>query len=181
MHVCFSCVRICVTLWTIALCPWNSPGKNTGVGCYALWQGIFPTPWSNPSLKSPALAGGFFTTSTTWEDPSIMYIVSIVYMCQFQSPNPPHSTFPPWYPYIYSLHLCLYFALQVSSFFSRFRRYMLIYICFSLSDLFHSVWQSLGPSMSLQTAQFCSFLWLSSISLYPCTTSSLSILLLIDT
>ena len=25
------------------LCPWDSPGKNTSVGCYALLQGIFPT------------------------------------------------------------------------------------------------------------------------------------------
>ena len=25
------------------LCPWNSPGKNTGVGCHFLFQGIFPT------------------------------------------------------------------------------------------------------------------------------------------
>ena len=25
------------------LCPWNSPGKNTGVGCHALLQRIFPT------------------------------------------------------------------------------------------------------------------------------------------
>ena len=25
------------------LCPWNSPGKNTGVGCCALLRGIFPT------------------------------------------------------------------------------------------------------------------------------------------
>ena len=24
-------------------CPWNSPGKNTGVGCHAFPQGIFPT------------------------------------------------------------------------------------------------------------------------------------------
>ena len=23
------------------LCPWNSPGKNTGVGCHLLLQGIF--------------------------------------------------------------------------------------------------------------------------------------------
>ena len=23
--------------------PWDSPGKNTGVGCHALLQGIFPT------------------------------------------------------------------------------------------------------------------------------------------
>ena len=29
------------------------------------YQGIFPTQGSNPSLSSPALAGGFFTTSVT--------------------------------------------------------------------------------------------------------------------
>ena len=39
-----------MTPWTIAcqaLCPWDSPGKNTGVGCRALLQGIFPTKGSN--------------------------------------------------------------------------------------------------------------------------------------
>ena len=35
------------------LCPWNSPGKNTGVGCHALLQGIFPTQGTEPG--SPAL------------------------------------------------------------------------------------------------------------------------------
>ena len=39
---------------------------NTGVGCHALLQGIFPTQGSNPFLPSPALAGGFFTTSATF-------------------------------------------------------------------------------------------------------------------
>ena len=28
-------------------CPWNSPGKDTGVGCHALLQGIFLTQVSN--------------------------------------------------------------------------------------------------------------------------------------
>ena len=28
----------------------DSPGSNTGVGCYALFQGIFPTQGSNPGL-----------------------------------------------------------------------------------------------------------------------------------
>ena len=31
-------------------CPWDSPGKNTGVGSHALLQGIFPTQQSNPHL-----------------------------------------------------------------------------------------------------------------------------------
>ena len=30
--------------------PWNSPGKNIGVGSLSLLQGIFPTQRSNPSL-----------------------------------------------------------------------------------------------------------------------------------
>ena len=29
------------------LCPWNPPGKNTGVGSHDLLQGIFPTQGSN--------------------------------------------------------------------------------------------------------------------------------------
>ena len=32
------------------LYPWDSPGKNTGVGCHFLLQGIFPTQRSNLSL-----------------------------------------------------------------------------------------------------------------------------------
>ena len=36
-------VRLFATLWAAArlLCPWDSPGKNTGVGCHAVFQGIF--------------------------------------------------------------------------------------------------------------------------------------------
>ena len=50
-------------------------GKNTGVGCHALLQGIFLTQGSNPGLclgllSLPALAGRFFATSTTWEAPN---------------------------------------------------------------------------------------------------------------
>ena len=30
--------------------PWNSPGRNTGVGSLSLLQGIFPTQGSNPGL-----------------------------------------------------------------------------------------------------------------------------------
>ena len=36
----------CQTLLT----PWASPGKNTGVGCHVLLQGIFPTQGSNLRL-----------------------------------------------------------------------------------------------------------------------------------
>ena len=55
---------------TRLLCPWDSPGENTRVGCHALLQGIFPTQGLNSHLLClPALAGGFFTNSTIWEAP----------------------------------------------------------------------------------------------------------------
>ena len=44
------------TLWpyglqpTRLLCPWDSPGKGTRVGCHALPHGIFPTQEMNPNL-----------------------------------------------------------------------------------------------------------------------------------
>jgi len=41
-----------------------------------------------------------------------------------------------------------------------------IYICLSVSALLHWGWQSLGPSMSLQMAFFCSFLWLIFLCIY---------------
>ena len=49
----FSCVWVCVTLWIVAcqaLCPWDSPGKNTGVDCHALLQGLLSTQESNSRL-----------------------------------------------------------------------------------------------------------------------------------
>ena len=53
------------------LCPWNSPGKNTGVGCHPLLQGNLPNPGIEPtSPASPTLAGEVFTTSATWEPKS---------------------------------------------------------------------------------------------------------------
>ena len=47
---------VSISLWSHRLlparllCPGDSPGKNTGVGCHFLLQGIFPTQGSNPGL-----------------------------------------------------------------------------------------------------------------------------------
>ena len=68
---CFSHARLFVTLWTVSppmglLCPWDSSGKNTGVGCLALLQEISLTQGLNSGLlTSPELAGRFFTTTAT--------------------------------------------------------------------------------------------------------------------
>ena len=66
----FSSVWVFVIPWTAAiqapLCPRNSPGKNTGVGCHALLQGIFLTQGSN--IASYIACNGrqdFFNSSAT--------------------------------------------------------------------------------------------------------------------
>ena len=49
----FSCVQLCATSGlqpVMLLCPQDSPGKNTGMGCHALLQGIFPTQGSKLHL-----------------------------------------------------------------------------------------------------------------------------------
>ena len=41
------------------LCPWDSSGKSTGVGCHFLLQGVFPTQGLNPGLlhsRQPLMA-----------------------------------------------------------------------------------------------------------------------------
>ena len=57
---------------------------------------------------------------------------------------------PSLCPQVHSLSLCLYSCPAPRffiTFFFRFHIYVLGYgICFSLSDLLHSVWQTLGPS-----------------------------------
>ena len=71
-----------VTPWTLAhISPVHGefPGKNTGVGCHFLPQGIFPTQKSSPDL----LLGRqiFFSYHwTTWEVPYICVLLYI-YMC----------------------------------------------------------------------------------------------------
>ena len=60
----FACVCLVTQSWlrlhglypARLLCPWNLPGKNTGVGCHALLQGIFPT----QGLKQVLPHGRFF-------------------------------------------------------------------------------------------------------------------------
>ena len=100
----------------------------------------------------------------------VFYFIHIsVYMSipisQFIPPQPPPH--PATCPPLVSIRL---FSTSVSLFlpcklvplyhFSRFHIYALIYdICFSLSDLIHSAWQSPGLSTSLQMTQFPFYGW----------------------
>ena len=54
-----SCSVMSDSLWSNGLqtarllCPWDFPGKNTGMACYFLLQGIFSTHGSNSPLLHP--------------------------------------------------------------------------------------------------------------------------------
>ena len=80
-----------------------------------------------------------YTTGSHWL--SILYIV--VYICQSQSPDLSHFPHPPLVSirlFSTSVSLFLPYKLAHLYHFSRFHIYVLIYdICFSLSDLLHSV------------------------------------------
>ena len=74
------CSAMSESLWphgpTRLLCPWDSPSKNTGLGCHFLHQGIFPTQGSNLRLLSLALAGRFFKRylgSPLWKMDSVKW------------------------------------------------------------------------------------------------------------
>ena len=77
----FSCVGLFVTLWTVA----HQAPLSTGFSRQEYWSGLLcppPGDLSNPgikplSLKSPALAGGFFTTSANLGSPDVIHIIII--------------------------------------------------------------------------------------------------------
>ena len=64
----FSPVPLCTTPWTVA-CVHGIPKARIleWVTMPSSSQVLFLTQGSYPHLPSPVLAGGFFTTSTTWE------------------------------------------------------------------------------------------------------------------
>ena len=77
--ICFSCVRVFATLWTVS----HLPSLSMGFSRQDYWRGLpypplgdlpIPNPEIKPTfLKSPLLESGFFTTSTTWETYTYIY------------------------------------------------------------------------------------------------------------
>ena len=65
-----SCLTLCDPMDcspTRLLCPWSLPGKNTGVGCHFLLQGIFPTQGSNLHLLHLLVGRRILCHCTTWK------------------------------------------------------------------------------------------------------------------
>ena len=76
----FNCIQLSVTLWTTdprVLCPWNSPGKNTGEGSHSLLQGNLPHPGTEPISWVSCMAGKFLTHWASWEAPWSTEIKSV--------------------------------------------------------------------------------------------------------
>ena len=69
----------------------------------------------------------------------------------------PNSALPLWYPYVCSPCLCLYFCFADRFICTVFldSTYIYINIWYLFFFWLHSVWQFLGPSISLQMARFC--------------------------
>ena len=73
MLSCYIRARLFATLWTVA----HRAPLSMGFSRQEYWSGLpctppgdLPDPRIEPvSLASPALGGGFFTTSATWEAP----------------------------------------------------------------------------------------------------------------
>ena len=47
-----SCLTLATPWPARLLCPWDSLGENTGVGCHSLLQGIFPDPGIEPGSSA---------------------------------------------------------------------------------------------------------------------------------
>ena len=69
----FSCVQLFASLWTVVhqalLSMQISPGKNTGVGCHALLQGIFSTRDQTQVSCVSCITGRFFITEPPGKPP----------------------------------------------------------------------------------------------------------------
>ena len=85
--LCLDSLVVSDSLWpyglepTRLLCSWNSPGKNIGMGCHALLQGIFLMQGSNPCLLWFLHSGRFFTieplTTYMLSESHILFIIFI--------------------------------------------------------------------------------------------------------
>ena len=64
-------------------CPWDSPGKNTGLGFHALLQGIFPTQASNRHLLHLSCIGRWVLyqrRKRSWEAPLLWHGFSMLFL-----------------------------------------------------------------------------------------------------
>ena len=145
------------------------------------WWACLPLPAIPPSRSSQSTVLGSLCYIATSQSLAILHTVVAMFQCySLRSSHPPLLQLSSQ---VLPLHLCICFCpSNIHQYhFIRSHVYALIYyICFYLSYLLHSVSQFLGSSTSVKLTHICSFSWLSNISLCIYSTTSLSIVLLID-
>ena len=96
---CFSCVRLCATPETAAhqaSLPWDSPGKNTGVGCHFLLQCMKVKSESEVAQSCPTLVTPW---TAAYQAPPPMGFSRQKYWSGVPLPSPIqpwHTPFPIW-------------------------------------------------------------------------------------
>ena len=83
------------------LCPWDSPGKNTGVGCYSLLQG---SSWPQGQTGVSCTAGRLFTIWATWKA-LLIHKLNIL----------PNKAWSLWSPFQFLLDIGTHWACPGSS------------------------------------------------------------------
>ena len=150
--------------------PWDSLGKNTRVGCHFLLQCMKVKSESEVTQSCPTLGD---TVDCSRPGSSVHGISQARVLEWVPSPSP-CSIYSSVYMSI-SISQCMPFpfplvttsfvfytdnstsVLKYIHFYHFFIFHLKVLIYLSFSDWLHSVWQSLGPSMSLQMALFHTF------------------------
>ena len=184
MLICFSCV------WLCNLTDCSSPGFSVhGILQAKYWSGLpcsppgdLPGPVTKPmSLMSPVLAGGFFTTSTTWE--AHVYVCVSMYRCAQVCV----------YVHVY-IYKCVYMGVCISMYTCVYMLYVYAYVygcvyvcicvcvsvwvCLQFLLIDHPITETLlliflvgGPEMVceewLQWDLSCTFQWQSFVASHP--------------
>ena len=101
------------------LCPWDSSGKNTGVGCNNLLQGIILLQGTDPHLLSLLhWQMDFFFTSITWEAHGWVHLTRIYIIISIYSQIQLYSYLLQLWTFLLVLQVMLFtnFFLQISSY-----------------------------------------------------------------
>ena len=105
------CPTLCDPMDCRLLCPLDSPGKNTGVGCHSLLQGIFPTQGSNQRLLIISCRQILYHLSRQgifshcfkppWVPPSLLSSEHLSFhrLNSSHQKTPPHSLLLPPFPH----------------------------------------------------------------------------------
>ena len=101
----FTSYRMDLTIIIFVLCPWDSPGKNTGMGCNFLLQEIFPTQELNLGLLHCRQILNHLSHQGSWYSLQTIYVTSFDPHRKSVWEIDIHYYILNWLSYIYHLDL----------------------------------------------------------------------------